>query len=291
MEKEDLEKGRELESSAVKTEEIRQERETEMSMKKIWKLAAVLLAFWLVLPAGIRLQAAGVRVIDDSDLFTDSEEAILEEEASRISEKFGTNVFILTSDEYGFSDNYARDVVEEYGPANYPAGYVAYCIDMGDRSYWVDAYGERERSYFTQSRTDAIAERAFDDLRDGDFFGSARAFLDKTERNFKVATSSMGPFAKLFVYPARTLVAGIIALIIALASAGIMTFSKVRKHADKNVRTEADEYQGGLNLTDRSDIFVRSYQTRVRRPRQTSSGGGFGGGGGSAGHTGSGGHF
>ena len=291
MEKEDLEKGRELESSAVKTEEIRQERETEMSMKKIWKLAAVLLAFWLVLPAGIRLQAAGVRVIDDSDLFTDSEEAILEEEASRISEKFGTNVFILTSDEYGFSDNYARDVVEEYGPANYPAGYVAYCIDMDDRSYWVDAYGERERSYFTQSRTDAIAERAFDDLRDGDFFGSARAFLDKTERNFKVATSSMGPFAKLFVYPARTLVAGIIALIIALASAGIMTFSKVRKHADKNMRTEADEYQGGLNLTDRSDIFVRSYQTRVRRPRQTSSGGGFGGGGGSAGHTGSGGHF
>lgn len=261
-------------------------------MKKIWKLAALFLA--LVFAAGLHpvaLHAAGVRVVDDSDLFSDSEQAALEARAQAISDAYNTNVLIVTSDEYGFSDNYARDVIESYGSQNYPSGYIAYCIDMADRSYWVDAYGQRERDYFTQSKTDAIAEAAFDDLSDGDYAGSGFTFLDRVDKNFQVKTSKFGPLTKLVVYPARTIAAAGVSIAGALAIALGMTYAKVRKHADKNVRSEADEYQDALNLTHRSDRFIRTYQTRVRRPKQNSSGGGFGGGGGSAGHTGSGGHF
>ncbi|MBF0578919.1 TPM domain-containing protein [Erysipelotrichaceae bacterium RD49] len=258
-------------------------------MRKVWKYFLIISAMVLMIQMPIR--AADARVEDNAALFTDQEIQELETIANQIASDYDTNVFILTDYQSGFSDNYARDVIEEYGTQKYPEGYIGYMINMADRSYWVDAYGERERSYFTQDKTDAIAENAADDLYDGEFGQSARTFLKGVERNFAIKTNAYGPFTRIIVNKGLVIAGSIGSVIAGVLIAGLMTGLKVAKHRDKKVSLEASNYQAGLNLVRRDDRLVRTYQTRVRKPKQTSSGGGFSGGGGSAGHTGSGGHF
>ncbi len=258
-------------------------------MRRFWKYFLIISAMVLMVQMPIR--AADARVVDNASLFTDQEIQELEAIANQIAQDYDTNVFVLTDYQSGFSNNYARDIIEDYGTRNYPDGYIGYMVNMADRSYWVDAYGDRERSYFTQDKTDAIAEAAADDLRDGEFGDSARTFLNKVNRNFAIKTNAYGPLTKIIVNKGLVIAGTIGSVIGGIAIAGIMTAVKTAKHRDKKVSVEANNYQAGLNLVRRDDRLVRTYQTRVRKPKQTSSGGGFSGGGGSAGHTGSGGHF
>ena len=259
-------------------------------MKRFWKYLTMICTMMLIIQMPV--YAASSHVDDQASLFTDQEIQELEAMASQISQDFDTNVFILTDYEPGFSNNYARDVIEEYGTQHYPDGYIGYMINMADRSYWVDAYGDRERSYFNQSKTDSIAESAYDDLADGEFGQSAKTFLKKVDKNFKIKTNAYGPLTKLIVNKAALIIGVGLSVVGALLVAGIMTMSRVGKHRDKKVSVRADAYQDGLNLVARDDRLIRTYQTRVRKPKPSSGhgGGGFSGGG-SAGHTGSGGHF
>lgn len=260
-------------------------------MKQFWKYLMIICAMMLMIQMPVH--AASSHVDDKASLFTDQEIQELEEFAAQISQDFDTNVFILTDYEPGFSDNYARDVIEEYGTQHYPEGYIGYMINMADRSYWVDAYGDQERSYFSQSKTDSIAEAAYDDLADGEFGQSARTFLNKVDKTFKIKTNAYGPLTRLIVNKGILALGTGMSLVGALLIAGIMTMSRVGKHRDKKVSVRADAYQDGLNLVARDDRLIRAYQTRVRKPKPTSGGHGGGGfsGGGSVGHTGSGGHF
>lgn len=256
-------------------------------MKRAWKLGVLVALLFLLLPEP--LQAAGRRIIDDAGLFDAGEIERLEAKAEDIYQTYGIDTFVITSYNEGFSDNYARDLIEDYGVSSYPQGYIGYAVNMADRSYWIDAYGDEIRGLFTQSRTDGMAEKAADELADGDYGDSAMGFLNDVEKRYAVRTSKYGNLAKLWVYKGRTVLFGFISLILALIAAFILTVIKVSRHRDKNVSTEADAYMSPLDLQGRRDQYVRSYQTRVRRQKSSSSGGG--GGGGSSGHTGSGGHF
>lgn len=258
-------------------------------MKKFWTLAFVPVLL-LLLFAPCKIAAAEVRVIDSFGLFTPSEQEALEEKAQRISDEYDTNIIILAADESGFSDNYARDLIEGYGEEAYPEGYIGYAINMADRSYWVDAFGDRLRGYFPQSKTDDIADEAYDRLSDGEYYGSADSFLNNIDKRLAIQTSKYGNLSKLWVYKGRTIFFGAGAVILALVAAGGWTLAKVHKHADKKTAQEAELYKNELRLSNRRDQFIRAYQTRIRKP-ESSSGGGHSSGGGSAGHTGSGGHF
>lgn len=266
-------------------------------MRKIKKLLMpVLLAF---LGIGLLLQgnmsntqivfAAEYSVTDGADLFTYEEETKLEEEAERISREYDTHVMILTSNAYGTSENFARDLIEDAGVAAFPDGYIGYAVDMADRSYWVDAYGSKERSIFTQSQTDDLAESAADDLKDGDYYESAMGFLKAIERRLIVKTTPMGALKKPFVYPVTTVFMFIGSGVFALIAAWLWTAYKAAGHKDKGIAAQAEAYRSDLQLVRNNHLFSHHYQTRIPVPESRSSSGG--GGGGSAGHTGSGGHF
>lgn len=49
-------------------------------------------------------------VIDDADLFTAEEEAVLEEKCEQMSSDYNTTVWVYTSSVPQYSDNYARDM-------------------------------------------------------------------------------------------------------------------------------------------------------------------------------------
>lgn len=248
-----------------------------------------LMTLFLLTPFSI--SAASALVVDEAGLLSSEEAAQIEQEAQRIAGKYDTNVLFVTSLQNGYSDNYARDLIEDYGVEHFPEGYVAYMIDMADRSYWVDVYGERERSIFRQSDTDKLAENSLDDLKDGDYYGAAREFLKGVDIRLDIKTSPMGVFKKPLIYKGWTIAFLMGSGVLALLAAGGWTYAKASRHKDKGLAVSAAQYQQPLSLRNHHDRFVRSYQTRVKVPESSgSSGGGFGGGGG-GGHTGSGGHF
>lgn len=251
---------------------------------------ALVMSILLFLPSG-RTFAYSARVIDDAGLFSSEEIQALEKQAEEISEEYDTNVWVYTSTERGYSDNYAREMLETKGVEDYPAGYIAYGINMEDRSYWVDAYGDYERGIFSQSKTDSLAETARDYLVDGEYYRSAREVLDDIRIRFLVKTEPLGWLKKPFIYWKATLFALGGSLVIGLVASLIWTSMKAGHHKDKKLSLEAANYADGLQLTENRDQFVHMYETRVKIESDTSSSSSSVGGGGSAGHTGSGGHF
>ena len=167
-------------------------------MHKGNRLIAVLLSLFLLVPS-LSLMAKEPLVIDDADLFTAEEEAVLEEKCEQMSSDYNTTVWVYTSSVPQYSDNYARDMLESTGESEYPAGYLAYGINMSDRSYWVDAYGDTVRSIFTQSKQDRLSDAAADELKEGNYFESAMTVLEKADKRFYLKTTSMGWLKKPFV--------------------------------------------------------------------------------------------
>lgn len=261
----------------------------------IRKLLACLLAlaavFWLQGANAQRVYAAEYAVIDNYGLFTSDEIQRMEEMARKIADEYGINVLFVTDANYGFSDNYARDLIEDTGTGTFPDGYLAFCINMADRSYWVDAYGEDVRAIFTQDVTDSLSEDAYDRLTEGEYGQAAIDVLKNADRVIQVKTDPMGWLKKPLIYWERTAIFSAIALAGSLLGAWGLTYAKLRGHHDKNLAYDASGYGSELNLQLNRNQFVSHYQTRIRKPKQNTSSGGFSGGGGSSGHTGSGGHF
>lgn len=56
---------------------------------------------------------------------------------------------------------------------------------MSDRSYWVDAYGDTYRSLITQDVADTLADKASDELYEGEFYDSAMAFWTGLTANWQ----------------------------------------------------------------------------------------------------------
>lgn len=259
------------------------------------KLLFALGCVWLILSMNTAAYAASSRVIDDAGLLGSSDISSLEQMASSISEKYNTNVFILTSNESGYSSNYARDLIQDYGETNYPEGYIGMMIDMNDRSYWIDAYGSQMTEWFDNDYIDKITDNVYDNLRSGNYSGAFETFLENVSKRLEVKASPLGFLKKLYLYPVWTL--GIVAVSLGGAAliAWMWTSAKASGHKDKGIATQAGAYGGDLRLNQNEDRFVRTYQTRVRMPENNGGhggGGGFGGGGGGGGgHTGGGGHF
>lgn len=253
------------------------------------KLFGLLLLLPVLVP--LPVWAAQKRVQDGAGLFSSSEIEKLNQKAEELSAQYDTEIFVLTGNQDGFSDNFARDVIEQYGTENYPDGYIGYMVNMADRSYWVDAYGSKEREIFTQNKTDDLSELAFASLQDGEYYDAAADVLQEIGNQFELA-APMGWLKKPLLYPMKSLLFGGISTAAALAIAWVMTALKSARHKDKAVSHTAAEYGKDFALTAQHNQFVRHYQTQVPKPKpQQSSGGGFSGGGGSVGHTGSGGHF
>ncbi len=260
-------------------------------MRKLFSFVLFfVLGLCLLVP--VQVQAKEVSISDDLGYLSSEELTKLEAKASQISEKYDINVLVMINDIDAYSDNFARDVIEANGPDTYPEGYIGMIVNMSDRSYWVDAYGDDPRAVFTQSRTDRLSDIILDHLRDGDYYGAIDGFLTDVSKQLALHSSPMGFLKAPFLYPMQSFLGIAISGVIALASAGIWTAVKSSRHKDKGVRLNAAGYDGGLNLRGKQDSFSHFYQTRMPRPKQTNSGGGgFQGGGGGGGHTGSGGHF
>lgn len=131
------------------------------------------------------------RVRDDADLFTDAEEAQLEERIRSIAPKYQADIVVFTDvSSYGMEHSvYAADYYDfggfGYGPAH--DGFCLFiCMDPADRGGWTCVTGS-PRGLYTESNAEALDDVLYDEYLsrgayfDGvyDWIGNIGTLLDK----------------------------------------------------------------------------------------------------------------
>ncbi len=247
------------------------------------------------------------RIVDDADIFTDSEESLLNDYVAKCREEYETDVVIaaVTTMNGQNIDDFAMDYFD-YGGQNSGSGHsygigdnydgviLIICMEPGNHMYGISTTGKEIQNF-----TDRYIEFMYDViggyLGDGDFYGGANKFIEMSEDAFKGDAkydsyydknnyNSDGDYSYSGTERSKSktrydvdtalksfggsLVAG---LIIALVIAGSL------KNQMKPVKlaTSAKNYlvANSLNIFYCNEMFIRSDVTKTAKPKNNSSGG------------------
>lgn len=212
------------------------------------------------------------RVVDDANIFTDSEEYEL---TNKINEMIGTYnmdfVIYTTDSSYGLShDILAADFYQFNGygiGSDYDGSVWMICFEPGNRGWFTAARGSKCRSYYTEESINALDDLIEDDMRSGDYFSAAEEYVDivgELYRTGKVkAPKNTGK---------NVGISAVISLI-----AGLFTMLGLNSNMKKvKVATDADPYlvNGSFKLRRAQDHFLYMHVTRTRHTTENKSGGG-----------------
>ena len=237
-------------------------------MKKI--LALLLLLLLLVTPA----LAEGNRVIDDADVLSSSDEALLEQAVSLIRDQYQFDVVLLTktSIDGKVPRYYAGDYYDYggYGYGDTHDGIILLLVTgagVGDRDYTIVNTGRGEK-IFDDDAMYEIEDAMLPYLRASNFSAGMAKFVTGVEARLEYMTPKN-----------RTVRAAVIMCGVGLAVGVIVAL--ILKGQMKTVRRKigAQSYikDGSFQLNRVQDIYL--YTTTTRRKIETqSSGGGHGGG-------------
>ena len=117
---------------------------------------------------------AAPRVVDVADLFTDEEEAAMEERLGEIRAELGKDIVIFTDvSSYDLGhDIYSADFYDfnGYGIGDEYEGVCLFvCMDTAHRGFWTCCTGPETRALFTESIANQLDDRLFDYMVDGDY--------------------------------------------------------------------------------------------------------------------------
>jgi uncharacterized protein len=241
------------------------------------------------LPEGIP-DSQGALVFDEAGLLTAGEAAQLTTKLETLNQKYGITLVIVTASGTGARSNtaYADDYYDYNG---YQANGAVLLINMEPQGWYISTAGSVIQS-FTDYGIEKIGEMIRPDLSNGDYYaafiefvGLADTFLTQAKEgepydtNHRFVTSAN----RYEMILTMVLVAFLIALLVVRILA--MGMKTVRQQSG------AYEYEKGLNLTDRRDIFL--FSNVVRQKIESNKGGGSSTHSGSSGrsHGGGGGGF
>ncbi len=235
-------------------------------------------------------------VYDNADLFTDTEEAELEEKAAAFRTDTGMDFVILTAeDAYSSAMERADDFYDQNG---FAADGMLYLIDMYNREAWISTSGEMVY-LLTDSRIDSVFDGTNDSLSDGAYYDAAEGVLGICEDYVKSGVPSGGSYA----YDSETgEIVGthegekhfnwiFVPIALLLGGAGFAApFFFIRHSYELKGSTYHYDFHssGSLDITARTDQYLTTTVVRIPHPKDNDNSG-FGGGGGSAVHMSSGG--
>lgn len=242
----------------------------------IWKvrtLALLLPLVCMLFLGGFTYQEEKQRVFDNAGILTESQESELEQLCKQHSLEDKADYVILTSNgtEGKSARLYAADFYNDNGFGyNQEGDGTIYLIDMVGREMAVVSTGKC-MDYITDSRREQILDATYERVTEGDYFGSCKAYLEKTSRFLKIY-----PFwsdkGGMFGNPLRNLLmaavlSGVIVFFLALGQKSAMTAT-------------ARDYSADLHSdpAGASDVFLRTVTTKSKK---SSSSGGSGRSGGS----------
>ena len=220
-------------------------------------------------------------VVDDAGLFTDKEKEQLTKMCRKASDACKTDVVILTQSK-GLDDkeleNYVRGIINEsygYDESSSEPDAIVYVIDMKSRADMLVTSGiARTTKSFTQSKLDAIREKAEDKLSDGNYYAGCKKYIAGVRKQLDTSLSY-----RLSLYLPQKL---LISLGVAAAAVIAMMFqAKSKMTVDSRTYTRNHNF----NVRRREDRFINT--TVVTRHIESSSSSGSSGGGGGGGNSGS----
>lgn len=244
-------------------------------------------------------------ITDKAGLLTAEEVRTLEDRASEISTRYEMGVYIIALDDFQKYSNYrslsnaAMDIYDSYGLGlgEDKAG-VTLMLSMAERDYNLDFYGSRADYAFTEAGRDRMEDRIVSRLRNDDYYGAFSAWLDLCDSYLRAAKDGnpVGqgePSSADWQEDSEGM--GFLAVIPGIVAAALTGAVLVAPMRTAGQKANANDYvvDGSLELTRRSDMFLRRSVTR--RPRQNNSNSRPGGGGGihysGGGHSGRSGKF
>lgn len=246
-------------------------------------------------------------IVDNAELLTDSEEALLEERTASVRESYDYDVVILTIDSLDGEDilSYANDYYD-YNGYGVGSGYdgMIFVISMAERDFGTSTCGSGIY-YFSDYTLDNIHENITPSLSAGEYFDAFDEYINQVEYVLYSAAIEEQPASANTTMPEYNLSGGYdsslytydegevstaevyifmeIGIIIVALVIGLITVS-VMKSPMKNIgiKKDADSYTGAddLKLKRQIDRFIYSNVSKTRIETNNSSGSrsSFGGG-------------
>lgn len=221
-------------------------------------LLCLLLCVTLLLPA-FASESDPPRLVDDGDLLTNAEEAAVEAELDRISEKWEMDFVIVTAETLGGASEraYADDYFD-YGGYRYDGALLLLC--PAEDARYVSTCGEA----IDIIELDAIRSAVLEHYEDGEYYEACMGYADACDSLLKDAKG----------FP-------VWAVFLAIAAGALLSFlipMSVLKGQLKTVapKAAAADYvrRGSMELRVQRDLFLFRNVTRVAKPKNNSSGGG-----------------
>ena len=240
-----------------------------------------------------------IYVTDDANLLTSKEVYDLREELSILSEKWGCDVVVVTTNSTDGKTNaqYADDFFDYNIFSN---DGVLLLIDMSTRGWYISTRGTCIDA-FTDKGIQWIGDDISPYLSKGDYYKAFNRykkdcdmFLKQAEKGKPYDVGHM-PITKKMIAVAA-LGSSVFGLIVAAISVFVVSLNNRSVRSVKNAASYVVD--GSLKITNSNDVFINKVVTKSVIPRDDDSRGGGSGGGstihmGSSGtsHGGGGGHF
>lgn len=261
-------------------------------MKKI--IAVLVAAFIACTSAAVYAEGSDIaEIFDFDDLFSDDEYALLEKEINTISEEYGIDVVLITTNSLdGF--NYGDDYVDSWKEKNCNENVLIFMIynarDSFSRTYTSLGYGscyEAVGNYFF----DCISQKTNiqKKLSNGEFYAACREYYALASRFLKAAENGHPYSRKHSYFPMSYAVKGAF-IAFAVILLGVFVYMEILRSKMKTVRSavSAREYvkSGSFRLNNENDIFLYSNTVRTKIENDSdnhsshTSGSSSGGGGG-----------
>lgn len=232
------------------------------------------------------------RLYDGADLLTDAEEESLLYTLDGLSEKWQSNIVVLTVDEHtGPIQAYADDYFDYNGfCSEFNESGVLFMLSMADRSWAISTSGSCQFA-FTDYGQEYLVEEMLPYLREADYSGAFNKYAQIIDY-FLDLYSQGTPYDRGYKPPKTGSDYGrygLISIIIGLVTGLIPIFSMKSQLKTVKMKSGAAGYApGGPNLSVKEDTFINKTITKTARPKESDSRSGSSGG--SSLHTSSSGH-
>ena len=241
---------------------------------------AIFAAIFVMLLGGINA-SADVYFSDEAGLYSEEDKSMILERMESCSDETGWNIGIATTLYGTGSQSGASRLADSYYEKAFGANSsgALYLCDIDYR--YVTVYGSAN-DYIYGSRLNRMLDKINDYYMDYDDLNAALAFISAVESAAKGGSSYYGSLNSEYIFPA--VICALLAAVICI----IVVFTRYRKY--EKVSAVSYIRDGSVNITGRSDRFVREYLIRTDNgPNggRGGHGGGYHGGGG--GHHGGGG--
>lgn len=247
-------------------------------IKKLSFAAAVLIS---ILTFSLNVSARGsylCELYDYADELYEDEIENIERRLEKTSEKTGLNLCVVVNNSIEGGEYTYQDYADVFYEENFGINTDGICLFIRfDPNYVHFSTSGKGQDYYN-SHTDSILDGMVSDLRSHDIEGAVDNMCDDLEHYYRVDN------LKWLFFSLAGLIVGIGIGIAVL----FIVRSRYRKYAASGTVRYIDKSQ--TNFTERSDVFIRQYTSKVRissdisssggGSSHTSSGGGSHGGGG-----------